>query len=228
MKICCISDLHGNLPILESGDLLLIAGDITADNKVKNWMKFFEWLEKQNYKKKIVIAGNHDNFLENACTTKKGKELGLHEEIISGYEYLCDNFTIFEGLKIYGTPWTKWFHGINPHCKAFTKNSERQLEGIYSLIPTDTNILITHNPPYGIFDHFKEWGDGEVIYTGSYSLKNIVENIKPKIHLFGHIHEHGEKTFTKIYDAGKETIYINASIMNPKYEPVNKPIYITI
>ncbi len=232
MKIACLSDLHGTLPTLESGDLLLIAGDLTSNDKSENWVKFFRWLELQDYRKKIFIAGNHDNFLQHCIPFEEVIKLGFPpSEVHKGYEYLCDNSTTFEGLKIFGSPWTKTFPDINPKCKAFTKNSEFELEQIYQAIPHDTDILITHNPPYGIFDDIPDYHTGKTIYTGSPSLRHAIEEIQPKIHLFGHIHEHGGKTLTikpQMQNRGKDTICINASIMNPRYEPDNNPIYLTI
>ena len=60
MIIDCISDLHGHFPDLRGGDLLLIAGDLTARDIEPEYFKFFDWLDEQKYRKKILIAGNHD------------------------------------------------------------------------------------------------------------------------------------------------------------------------
>ncbi|HLT42767.1 MAG TPA: hypothetical protein VKZ95_08695 [Sphingobacteriaceae bacterium] len=57
MKITCIADLHGFKPKLNGGDLLIVAGDLTARDRKKEYDQFFEWLDNQNYRKKIWIAG---------------------------------------------------------------------------------------------------------------------------------------------------------------------------
>jgi len=54
MIIDCIADLHGFYPELDGGDLLIIAGDITASDKSHQWVEFFKWLAAQDYQKKSV------------------------------------------------------------------------------------------------------------------------------------------------------------------------------
>lgn len=212
MEICCVSDLHGHFPNVGSGDLLIICGDLTARDTDVEYYEVFHWISQQKYKKKIVIAGNHDNLIANGRWKIDRPE---------GFEYLCDSGTDFEGLKIWGSPWTKTFPGMNPHCKAFTVDTEEELAVKFSLIPDNTDILITHSPPYGIFDVVKRGKVDE--YTGSVSLRNIVMDIKPRTHSFGHIHEHGGK----MMDTGL-TKFINASHVNKRYEPVNKPIRVIL
>ena len=205
MIIDCISDLHGYYPKLEGGDLLIVAGDLTARDTKDEYFGFLSWLHEQKYSKKIVVAGNHDNLLEKIPTLFK----------ITGYaEYLCDCGTVFEGLKLWGSPWTTRFEGMNPHCMAFTVDTDEELAEKWKLIPDDIDILITHSPPLGILDE-TERGD----HVGSLSLRLKTENMNLKYHIFGHIHESGRSEFGK---------WINASYVNEVYEPVNKPIRIEI
>src|SRR5690606_22101282 len=89
-------------------------------------------------------------------------------------EYLCDSGTEFEGLKIWGSPWTKTFLNMNPHCKAFTCDTEEELAEKWDLIPANIDILITHSPPYSILDEINSTDD--MIHVGSESLKNVVLN----------------------------------------------------
>ena len=221
MIIDCIADLHGEFPKLEGGDLLIVAGDCGCENLDK-YTKFGDWLYKQPYKRRIFIAGNHDN--------------QLYEKDVNGYimngrhtertniTYLFDSGTEFEGLKVWGSPWTKRFEGMNPHCMAFTVDTDEELAEKWDLIPDDTDILITHCPPYGVRDRVRTQNGYE--NCGSKSLRMRIfhlENIK--LHVFGHIHEgYGPINENKIVNFRS----VNASIMNEEYEPMNKPIRIEL
>lgn len=229
MIIDCVSDLHGEYPTLEGGDLLIVAGDLTGSDKMIQYGHFGAWMDRQNYKKKVLIGGNHDNYLE-----RKGFEFikDVYDSI--NVEYLCDSGCEYEGLKIWGSPWTAQFPGINPHCCAFTVNygcdTDDWLNEYWEQIPKDTDVLITHCPPYGILDGTRR---GE--HVGSGCLLNKVIEIEPKLHVFGHIHEWGGKTiepakgtyFPDYYDRC-ETIFVNASVMNEDYDMVNKPVRIIL
>jgi Icc-related predicted phosphoesterase len=206
MIIDIISDLHGHFPELDGGDLLLVCGDLTARHTESEYEEFILWLGKQDYKKKVFISGNHDN-------------LAMSKFDCYDAEYLLDSGTEYAGMKIWGSPWTKTFQGANPKCTAFTVDTEVKLSKKWDKIPDDTDILITHSPPYGILDKSEE---GE--YLGSHTLRNqVMSRIKPKIHCFGHIHTHGGKKFDSM-----TTKFVNASIMNDHYKPVNKPVRIIL
>jgi Icc-related predicted phosphoesterase len=205
-KVTCISDLHGYEPELKGGDILIVAGDCTALDEFYQWGKFFKWLKDQKYTRKILVGGNHDNFLQSSLSTKEAKEmLGDHYEDDEDFEYLCDTSINVEGLKIYGSPWTLRFHGQNPIAKAFSCLSEDHISEYFDKIPDDTDILVTHTPPLGIFD--------DVMRLGSESLLKRVKEVKPKYHIFGHIHECGQKQKTL-----EETTYINCSICDRYYD----------
>jgi Icc-related predicted phosphoesterase len=220
IDITCISDLHGFYPNdLPEGDLLIVAGDLTARDTDKEYAEFQKWFKSQKYTKKIFISGNHDNQLEKITFPLW----------IDGYsDYLCDSGTEFEGLKIWGSPWTKTFKGMNPHCKAFTCDTEEELAEKWALIPDDTDILVTHSPPIAVLDRTIENK-----YAGSVSLSaqlGFLTNIK--LHIFGHIHESYGKIDSPAYlpnyfDVCKH-YSINASHVNERYQPVNKPIRIIL
>jgi 3',5'-cyclic AMP phosphodiesterase CpdA len=239
MVIDCISDLHGYLPKLDGGDLLIVAGDLTARDLPEEVDAFYLWLEAQDYKKKIFIAGNHDNSLEDIEPYKS--------QIDARIEYLCDSGAEFvyyppldldkpvgfrQKLKIWGSPWTRSFKGECPDCLAFTKSTEAELAEKWALIPGDTDILVTHSPPYGIMDEVKDHWAGKIENVGNKSLAAAIWRVKPKLCIFGHIHEgygklkqdygdHGAKHSTSI-------THVNASYVDEHYHPVNQPIRIEI
>jgi len=235
MIIDCLSDLHGHYPKLEGGDLLIVAGDLTAGHSREDFYQFANWMRNQKYEDRIVIAGNHDTWIveEDYWHIENWYDIGE-------FEFLCDNGTELEnGLKIWGSPWTKTFEGMNPDYKAFTCDTEEQLAEKWALIPDDIDILVTHSPPYGILDKINrdyslstediidELLDNS-LHVGSTSLNYWMRNKwkffgSSKISIFGHIHEHGGKTSSL-----NMIQFINCSLVNERYEPVNKPIRVIL
>jgi Icc-related predicted phosphoesterase len=210
MIIDCISDLHGFQPQLEGGDLLIVSGDFTARDTNQEHQDVLDWLDIQDYEKVVVIAGNHDGFLE--------KNPEFYKQ--SAITYLCDSGCEFKGYKIWGSPWTPIFcdwHFMLPIAKRKEK---------WALIPNDIDILITHGPPYRVLDKVPSYEkDNEFEHVGCYELKKRVDSPLMKnlsLHVFGHIHEgYGQMEIGK-------TRYVNCAIMDERYKPVNKPIRIEL
>lgn len=221
MIIDCISDLHGFLPKLEGADLLIIAGDLTGRDTDKEHLDFIEWLAygqkyENKYKKVIYIAGNHDGFLD--PKNKRYGQVKVPEDW--NIEYLCDSGTEFDGLKIWGSPWTPTF--LDWH---FMKDRGDPIKEKWDLIPDDTEILITHGPPFGIQDQVKYSSKAkEGKFAGCEELRNAIDHRlnKLKLHVFGHVHE----GYGKVQVSG--VIHVNASIMDEEYRPINKPIRIEL
>jgi Icc-related predicted phosphoesterase len=227
MIIDCISDLHGNQPILKGGDLLIVAGDMTARDRPEEWVKFYEWLYKQPYRKIIMIAGNHDGVLKNVITTEELRKLPVEESDMTPdkFEYLRDNFCIFEGLKIYGMPWTPPFFDWH-----FMKGPEEMREMV-NLIPEDVDILITHGPGYGILDKVTNpKHKGYYHHAGCKELGERLKSLKQlKLHVFGHIHESPGFEFTHRENHKPDGyLSVNACIMDGNYNPTNKPIRVML
>ena len=216
MIIDCIGCLHGAQPKLKGGDLLIVTGDLTAADKAYQYVDFFLWLDKQKYRKKVVIAGNHDNVLQQIPA--------ISESLPDDMSYLCDSGTEFEGLKIWGSPWTAQFPGINPDCCAFTCDydcdPDQWLDEKWSLIPSDIDIVVTHTPLYGVRDK-TILGDR----VGSKSLQtHLFDRVRPRLHVFSHIHE----AYGVDPPGGFLEKSVNCSIMNERYQPVNAPIRIIL
>jgi Icc-related predicted phosphoesterase len=227
MIIDSISDLHGFYPELEGGDLLIVAGDLTARHTYQEYINFRTWFWDQEYNKKVFIAGNHDPLFQNTDI----------DDLFTGFDYLCDSGTEFEGLKIWGSPWTLKFPGMNPACMAFTVDTEEELAEKWALIPDDVNILVTHSPPYcgGIrnppdwpittYERLDRTIRGE--RAGSRSLNQKCDpDAGLRLHVFGHIHE-GYGHYHEVNPIF-EVHLVNASHVNEHYKPVNKPIRVIL
>ncbi len=208
MQITTISDTHGKHAQLHltSGDILLHAGDISSRGNRTEVEDFLNWFKVQDYKYKIFIAGNHDFLFEDNSATAIARL--IPDDII----YLNDSGVEIEGLKIWGSPITPWFYDW-----AFNRKRGEQIQAHWDLIPSDTDILITHGPAYKVLD----LTTGKV-RAGCEDLLRRIKKIKPKIHLSGHIHE----GYGQVKKYG--THFINASVLNERYEMVNAPIIVEL
>lgn len=143
--------------------------------------------------------------------------------------YLCDSGAEFGGFKIWGSPWTLEFEKMNSKCKAFTVKTDKELSLKWGLMLKDTDILITHSPPFAILDIATK--ENAMVNTGSSSLFEKVSEVQPKLHVFGHIHEQGgKKIMMKRPGIGMEnnTTFVNASHLNQLYKPVNQAMRIVL
>jgi Icc-related predicted phosphoesterase len=214
MKIACVSDLHGYLPMdLPGADTLVIAGDIcpVRDHKVPRqaiWLKtdFDPWLKSLDYKNIVVIAGNHDWVFETRPDMVSLKNC----------TYLKEESVIIDGVMFYGHPFTPRF------CNWAFNSRGRELKQIAARINPDTNVLVTHGPPLGILDRVPD-RNGSVELTGcQYHAYRTAELTELKAHIFGHIHcQHGAM---RIDDVD----YINASYVGEDYLPAYEPKVIEV
>ena len=214
-KITFISDTHtkhdkvnGFLP---GGDILIHAGDLTGRGYLNEIDDFLKWFDKiDNYDTKIFIAGNHDFGFED--NPNQIKSLLTEYKTV---DYLQDDLLLVgkgdyeDMIKIWGTPWQPEFHNW-----AFNLPRGEKLKEKWDMIPTNTDILITHGPPHGKLDYVPYSN----MNVGCEELIKRVNEIKPKINVFGHIHE----GYGYVFDGN--THFINAAVLNGRYEFQNKPI----
>jgi predicted phosphohydrolase len=207
MKIVCISDTHNYHDQIDvpDGDILIHAGDATIQGTVREISAFADWFKALPHKHKIFVAGNHDWLFERKSYS--AKEI-LGESII----YLRDSAARVENLKIYGSPWQPEF------CNwAFNLPRGQQIAAMWDLIPDDVDILVTHGPPYGARDE-----NPSGLLVGCRDLMKKVRKVKPKLHIFGHIH--GGYGQIELFG----THFINASICDEAYRTTHKPIVVEI
>jgi len=215
--ITFISDTHTNHRYCENdlpgGDILIHAGDFMNGGYTKiEVIEFLDWFSAiKGYDKKIFIAGNHDRILENdptwsLLTIKDYTNLiYLQDEMFGLYDMDEDR-----SLKIYGSPWQPKFFNW-----AFNlpRNGE-VMKAKWDDIPDNTDILITHGPPFGHLDI----PGGQSVRVGCEMLRHRVDEIKPKIHVFGHIHG------SSGYYYNGHTHFINASVLDERYNYTNLPV----
>lgn len=211
MKLVLISDTHGQEPELPEGDVLVHAGDLTSMGTADQMVRALAWLQKEHEKFQhiVLVAGNHDFCCQDHPIDTERTMKGM------GFHYLNDSEVVIDGIKFWGSPVQPWFHDW-----AFNRERGEEIRKHWDLIPEDTDVLITHGPPYDIMD--------KSIYgherCGCEELREAVKRVDPQIHVFGHIHEgYGHD---KMY--GVRTDFYNASVLNIKYELANAPIEVEI
>jgi Icc-related predicted phosphoesterase len=227
MKIVCISDTHAKHKkiAIPDGDILIHAGDFSTYGYIHEVESFINWFASHPHPHKVFIAGNHDRSLDLNLSQEylKWREIDAHihgnhhpdiERMLKGLpenvHYLNDSGVTIRGVKIWGSPIQPSF-GIG---WAFNAHRGPDIAKHWEMIPKDTDILITHGPPaykldYAIYDR---------INVGCHQLLYVVEQIKPKMHVFGHIHEgYG-------MSENDHTLFVNASICTLEYAPTNEPI----
>jgi len=218
IKILAISDTHTYHGLMKkkvgipNADILVHAGDVSIGGTEKEIREFLDWFGMiRTYKHKVFIAGNHD-FMFETCgyyMREVVKEYAEKYKSNGDIHYLEDSGVELCGLKFWGSPYTKPFMDF-----AFNQEEDRLIKH-WEFIPEDTDILITHGAPQGIMDYAIFTDES----TGSSTLRYEIETrIKPKVHIFGHIHEgYGEKEVDGVK-------YVNAAVLNERYRMKNPPI----
>ena len=202
MRIVAISDTHGHHRELDipPGDVLVHAGDLTRFGERSELRDFNNFVGSLPHKHKVIVAGNHDFCFE------RDRESCAAE--LKNCIYLQDDEVTLDGVSFYGSPWQPWFYDW-----AFNLRRGPEIRAKWDLIPSQVDILITHGPPAGVLDRTLQ---GAAV--GCIDLLEVVERVKPRLHIFGHIHEGAG-----IIESDGTT-FINASTCNIDYRAVNPPI----
>lgn len=244
-KVVCISDTHSysfDPQSLPAADVIIHAGDFTnvgLESNIQSFLSFFGDLPHRN---KVFIAGNHDITLHHDFYKTGEPAMRFHPKLARTLEFnpvdysrrcidLVQNFQANQGkmyyledesvfllsdvsearpLHIYGSPWQPEF------CDwAFNLPlNSAEIASKWAMIPDDVDVLVTHGPPHGILDRAVS---GHLCGC-PILLREIQQRIKPRVHVFGHIHEtYGAKFVENI-------LYINASTCTFQYRPTNPPI----
>ncbi len=205
MRIVCISDTHELHRELEvpPGDVLVHAGDFTFFGKRKSQVQDFnDWLGELLHNYKIVIPGNHEFLFE--------AEPKMRQAITNAPLLINEGIKV-AGLRFWGSPITP-LSGV-----AFGVANPAERRKLWARMPHGLDVLVTHGPPYGILD----LPPGSNQHEGCPELLEAVRRAKPRLHVFGHIHQaYGiERT--------RDTIFVNAEMYGDGGE-LNKPIVVEL
>ena len=204
-RLVIISDTHGFHDFaVPDGDILIHAGDGCSrgtPDEARAWASF---VRRQAHRHKIVIAGNHDRWFES--------DFDEAMALFDGLDFLHDSGCQREGVRFWGAPWQPWFLSW-----AFNLPRGPELAAKWALIPDATDVLVTHGPPMGILD--RTYDDEPV---GCEQLRLALQRVRPRVHVFGHIHEgYG----TERVDG---TLFVNASICTLAYQPTNPAVVVDL
>eukprot|EP01006_Ploeotia_vitrea_P058950 TRINITY_DN70692_c0_g1_i1.p1 TRINITY_DN70692_c0_g1~~TRINITY_DN70692_c0_g1_i1.p1 ORF type:complete len:233 (+),score=21.38 TRINITY_DN70692_c0_g1_i1:78-776(+) len=193
VKIVFLSDTHnthGKL-IVPDGDVLVCSGDFTENGTLPEVAAFNQFLGTLPHPHKLVICGNHELGLAHCTPTEIQKYL-------SNATYLQDSGVTVLGLHFFGSPWVP-----KPTAERYAHNAfvveEAVLKEKWEGLPTTgVDVLITHNPP--LLNTAQD-----VHGRGCPLLAQKVAVLKPKVHVFGHMHSGSG------YCVKGATLFINAA-----------------
>lgn len=205
MRLVCLADthnLHHEIPIPD-GDVLIHAGDFTDAGTRNETNNFLRWMDGLPHQHKIIVPGNHDFFFE------KNEQIATLPPSIT---LLINEGVTIGGKLFWGSPVTP---GIGNW--AFNRDFGEEMAQIWRLIPHDTDILITHTPPYGVMDQIENG-----LRLGCEELSKFLKIVEPKLHLFGHVH----------YSSGslkrQNTDFHNLSILDERLRIMHLPTIIDL
>ena len=223
VKVVAFSDTHGfhQEAELPDCDIAIFAGDFSGNGQKYQVKSFMEWYNRQiQCTQKIFIAGNHDRSFDpkfrESFNLDEDDWVERYKARYSNLTYLEDSSVEMFGLKIWGSPWTPWFHGDR---WAFNKQRGDECKAIWRQIPMDTDVIVTHGPIFGKLDYTLR----DKSFVGCEDLRHYVEQIEPKLHICGHIHEGYGMDYW-----GPGTVFVNAAFCDPYNTPKNRPIELTL
>ncbi|KAF7348576.1 Ser thr protein phosphatase [Mycena venus] len=201
-RFVLLSDTHTQRCDVPDGDVLLHSGDLTQRGTLKELKSTMEWLYALPHRVKIIIAGNHDSVVHREWYDANWQDLFVYRpsdgpepaeavlELLKGPQAVAANVVYLEDeeykfkVRDGGKEWSVYGSPLSPYWGDWAFGYERKDgEALISKIPK-TDILLTHGPPRNILDLTiqKERAGCSALAAGLYKLK-------PKLHVFGHIHE---------------------------------------
>ena len=181
-KIFAFSDTHGlndRLDIPKDADILICAGDCLRED---NMLYLHD-----DYLRFLNWYSHLDAKLKIYVPGNHEVYFEMHPDdamqmIPSSIELLEDSGIEFDGIYFFGVACRPWI-----------------FKGTENKVPKGVDFLISHGPAEGHLDN----------YIGCQTLKKMIDESKPKNHIFGHVHEEGGKI-----ESTEATTYYNVSMYN--------------
>ncbi len=207
LRLVCVADTHGfhRKLVLPAGDILIHAGDFDG-RTVEQVDDFNAWLGTLSFRHKLVIAGNHDLLFD--------RDPKLARAHLTEAVYLQDSGVRLEGLNFWGSP----VNSILGEEWAFGRERGSAIRKHWDRIPETTDVLITHEAPYGTLDKNDILGR----HQGCQNLLGALLRVKPKLHVFGHIHGgHGRESAWNV-------TLVNCAVVNNRRVLTNPPTVVEL
>ena len=194
MRILHISDTHSKhreLPPLPNADIIIHSGDFTFAGSENEAYDFINWFCDLPFQHKIFIAGNHD-----LCMYGVDSIDGLPNNV----HYLCNNSIEISNVTFFGIP------------LFMEETMDGSFDRMINDIPDNTNVLITHQAPYGFCDEYSEH------HCGDRALREKTDMLPSlRCHLYGHQHE------ANAMIACNGIIFSNAAVLDNHYNLIANP-----
>lgn len=195
IRVVCISDSHTQTRDIPGGDLLIHAGDLCNTGSVAELQRQIEWLGSLPHTHKVVIAGNHDAYLDPRSRKTLGKA-----EVAGGVDWKSLHYLQHRSVRlsfpdcggrslcIYGAPQVPALGG-HEHAFQYARGQDAWTE----TVPSDADILVTHTPP--------KWHLDLPAGLGCEWLLRECRRVRPRLHVCGHVHA----------DRGRLTMWFDGS-----------------
>lgn len=245
MKFCVISDTHMSHSDIPYSDILgkrpdciIHCGDALREGTNAELHEFLKWYGRLYWKSyspiKILISGNHDR-----CLAGMTDSFILETAASYGVRYLpwgihsISNWQSGDMVSVATDPTIR--NGSAPHACTDGHNDNKLRLRAFEKFSGKIDILITHSPPEDILAGYvtlHESGCGVVKTAGSAHIRRVNEVLRPKVHVFGHVHDSNGVWVDKEHGCK----YINASMVGidpdrskpARYPVIFKPIFFTI
>ena len=230
MRILMTSDTHEKHRALnikpDEADVLVVAGDFTLNGEERYVRDFNTWLGEIDIKHKVIIPGNHDLTFD---PFKNPNRFNEYRDMITNGTLLINSGVQIDGVGFYGVPDTPFFFdwAFNRYPDEMEVIMQLAVEHHRTKFPID--VLITHGPPYntldGVWTAVRDQGSYRLLkryqeHVGCKATLKAVQQIKPKIHVFGHIHS----GYGSMWPAG--TDFYNVAFVDETYMPAHKPFLV--